>query len=189
MGMSQGRVMAPQFVSLPALAQAKQRLPMFFLGLALALAGVTVVEGLILLGARPLTPLGWPSLGVILAAGVGGVAGLVGGLLGILGYYVINLVQPERFAEFYSQASNTAAWVVAISVLSGAGLVVRPRLLRLASAEAELIARRKYEVALLEGEAELRHAKERLEMALDGSNVVLWDTDLRTLRVYLSETW
>src|SRR6185503_4610381 len=26
-------------------------------------------------------------------------------------------------------------------------------------------------------------------MALDGSNVVLWDTDMRTLRVYLSETW
>ena len=181
--------MAPQFVPLPALAKAKQRLPMFLLGLTLALAGVAIVEGLTLLGARPLTPLGWPSLGVILAAGVGGVAGLLGGVLGILAYYLVNLVQPERFAEFYSQASNTAAWVVAITLLSGAALVVRPRLLRLASAEAELVARRKYEVALLESEAELRQAKERLEMALDGSNVVLWDTDLRTLRVYLSEAW
>src|SRR5205823_732310 len=47
----------------------------------------------------------------------------------------------------------------------------------------------KYEVALLQSEEELRLAKERLELALDGSNVVLWDTDLASGRVYLTEAW
>jgi diguanylate cyclase (GGDEF)-like protein/PAS domain S-box-containing protein len=37
--------------------------------------------------------------------------------------------------------------------------------------------------------AELRAARERLEEALDGSSVALWDADLRTGRVYLSEAW
>ena len=37
--------------------------------------------------------------------------------------------------------------------------------------------------------AELGAARERLEKALDGSSVALWDADLRTGRVYLSEAW
>jgi diguanylate cyclase (GGDEF)-like protein/PAS domain S-box-containing protein len=37
--------------------------------------------------------------------------------------------------------------------------------------------------------AELHAARERLEQALDGSSVALWDADLRTGRVYLSEAW
>jgi diguanylate cyclase (GGDEF)-like protein/PAS domain S-box-containing protein len=36
---------------------------------------------------------------------------------------------------------------------------------------------------------ELATEHARLEAALDGSNVALWDTDLRTGRVYLSEAW
>jgi len=39
------------------------------------------------------------------------------------------------------------------------------------------------------GERELAAAKERLELALEGSNASLWDTDLRTGKVYLSEGW
>jgi diguanylate cyclase (GGDEF)-like protein/PAS domain S-box-containing protein len=39
------------------------------------------------------------------------------------------------------------------------------------------------------GERELASAKERLELALDGSGVILWDTDLQTGKVYLSEGW
>jgi diguanylate cyclase (GGDEF)-like protein/PAS domain S-box-containing protein len=168
---------------------ARSRIPLALLGLGLALAGVAVVEVLIALGAPPLSPVGWPSLGMIAAAAIGGVAGLAGGALAVAGYYLANLANPDRFAPFYSHAANTAAWCVAVAALSGAALLVRPRLLRLASAEAELIARRKYEAALLESEEQARVAKERLEMALDGSNVVLWDTDLRTGRVYLSEAW
>ncbi len=37
------------------------------------------------------------------------------------------------------------------------------------------------------GERELAAAKQRLELALEGSNASLWDTDLRTGKVYLSE--
>ena len=37
--------------------------------------------------------------------------------------------------------------------------------------------------------AELSAARERLEQALDGSSVALWDADLRSGRVYLSEAW
>ncbi|HET7131840.1 MAG TPA: PAS domain-containing protein, partial [Gammaproteobacteria bacterium] len=162
---------------------------MFFLGLGLALVGVVVVEILIALDATPLGPVGWPSLGMIGAAGLGGLAGLGGGAVAVLAYYLVNLLHPERFEFFYSQASNTAAWFVGVALLCAGALAVRPRLLRLASAEAEIMARRKYEVALLESEEKERIARERLEMALDGSNVVLWDTDLRTQRVYLSEAW
>lgn len=36
---------------------------------------------------------------------------------------------------------------------------------------------------------ELRAQHARLEAALDGSSLALWDTDLRTGRVYLSEAW
>src|SRR6185503_6561561 len=36
---------------------------------------------------------------------------------------------------------------------------------------------------------ELQAAQGRLETALDGSSVALWDTDLRAGRVYLSEAW
>ena len=39
------------------------------------------------------------------------------------------------------------------------------------------------------GELELAGAKQRLELALEGSSVSLWDTDLQTRRVYLSEGW
>ena len=38
-------------------------------------------------------------------------------------------------------------------------------------------------------EAELRLAKERLELALQGSRLALWDTNLATGEVYLSEAW
>jgi diguanylate cyclase (GGDEF)-like protein/PAS domain S-box-containing protein len=41
----------------------------------------------------------------------------------------------------------------------------------------------------LRAERALADAKERLELALDGSGACLWDTDLRTGEVYLSEGW
>ena len=158
-------------------------------GAALVLVGIAVVEVLTYVGAVPLTPVGWPSLGAILASAIGGVSALVGAASTLVAYALLNLLQPDRFADFFSQPSVIGSWVVAVSLLCAAALFVRPRLVRLAAAEAELAAHRKYEAALLESEEQARVAKERLEMALDGSNVVLWDTDLRTGRVYLSEAW
>jgi len=42
---------------------------------------------------------------------------------------------------------------------------------------------------LVRARNEAREAHERLERALDGSSVALWETDLRTGRVYLSDAW
>ena len=42
---------------------------------------------------------------------------------------------------------------------------------------------------LADAQSELRRQRARLEAALDGSSAALWDTDLRTGRVYLSEAW
>lgn len=42
---------------------------------------------------------------------------------------------------------------------------------------------------LFDAQNELRAQRGRLEAALDGSGAALWDTDLRTGRVYLSEAW
>jgi diguanylate cyclase (GGDEF)-like protein/PAS domain S-box-containing protein len=42
---------------------------------------------------------------------------------------------------------------------------------------------------LVHARNEAREAHERLERALDGSSVALWETDLRTGRVYLSDAW
>jgi diguanylate cyclase (GGDEF)-like protein/PAS domain S-box-containing protein len=42
---------------------------------------------------------------------------------------------------------------------------------------------------LVRARNEAREAHDRLERALDGSNVALWDADLRTGRVYLSDAW
>ena len=158
-------------------------------GAALVIAGVVVVEGLSYFGAVPLTPVGWPSLGAILAAAIAGVSGLVGAAVTLVGYALFNLLQPDRFGDFFSEPTRIASWVVGVSLLCAGALFVRPRLVRLAAAEAELVAHRKYEEALLASEERARIAKERLEMALDGSNVVLWDTDLSNGRVYLSEAW
>jgi diguanylate cyclase (GGDEF)-like protein/PAS domain S-box-containing protein len=169
--------------------QATGRVRRALFGAALVLAGIVVVEVLTYFGAVPLTPIGWPSLGAILASAIAGISALVGGAVTLLAYVLFNLLRPERFADFFSQPATIGSWVVAVSLLCAGALFVRPRLVRLAAAEAELVARRKYEAALLESEEQARIAKERLEMALDGSNVVLWDTDLRTGRVYLSEAW
>ena len=42
---------------------------------------------------------------------------------------------------------------------------------------------------LVRARNEAREAHDRLERALDGSSVALWDTDLRTGRVYLNDAW
>ena len=42
---------------------------------------------------------------------------------------------------------------------------------------------------LVRARNEAREAHDRLERALDGSSIALWESDLRTGRVYLSEAW
>lgn len=268
------------------------RVPFFLLGAGLALTGSMLVETLLAVGLRPLTPVAWPGLGMVLGAALGGVPAVAGGASVLAAYYAINFLEPERFPQFYSQLSNTVAWGAGLALLAAVVLTLRSRL-RFADALRESEQRlrtitdnlpalvsyidaeeryrfnnRAYESWLglgrgeiagrtvrevwgeelyglmkpnieraLRGErvaheyahvangverhvlasyvpdvdasgsikgffvlgsdvtqlaavqAELRAARERLESALDGSNVALWDADLRTGRVYLSEAW
>jgi diguanylate cyclase (GGDEF)-like protein/PAS domain S-box-containing protein len=278
----------------------------FGVGASFALAGVALVEVLFLVGLAPLTPVAWPGLGMLAGAAAGGLPGLAGGAVTLVAYYLLSALEPERFPHFFSGAYNTLSWAVALALVSAVIVALRPRVLRLAAAAAELEGRYAYEEALRESEArlrivtdnipgmvsyidrderyrfnnlayerllgrpreeitgrtvrevwgeeryrefkpnieralrgervshdyaarlggadvhvlasyvpdfdvrgrvrgcfvlgsdittlaaardELRAAHERLETALDGSNVALWDTDLRTGRVYLGEAW
>jgi diguanylate cyclase (GGDEF)-like protein/PAS domain S-box-containing protein len=43
--------------------------------------------------------------------------------------------------------------------------------------------------SVVEAQGELRAAQQRYELALAGSSVALWDADLQTGKVYLSEAW
>lgn len=268
------------------------RVPFFALGAGLALTGSGVVETLLLAGLRPLTPVAWPGLGMVLGAALGGARGVAGGASVVAAYYLLNLVEPRRFPEFYGQLSNTVAWGVGLALLAAVVLALRSRL-RFADALRESEQRLRtitdnlpalvsyidaaeryrfnnrvyeswlgtsrgqiegrsvrevwgeepyrllkpnieralrgervsHEYAYVQGgverhllasyvpdfdasgrvrgcfvlgsdvtqlaavQAELRAARARLESALDGSNVALWDADLRTGRVYLSEAW
>ena len=273
----------------------------------MALVGVAFVEVALFLGYRPLSPVGIPGVGMLVATALGGVTGFVGSFAVLTLYALANYTHfPQRFPEFFSTPFYMWLWTAVFAAIVLTILLARPRLLRLASAEAELATRRRYETALRQSEErlqviadnipalvayidaeeryhfcnrafedwlhmsrklmlgrtvrevwgaeryalfkpnieralrgervtfdysvaeggverhvlanyvpdldtggrvkgffvlasditalanardELRKEQARLESALDGSSVALWDTDLRTRRVYLSEAW
>jgi len=263
----------------------------YVLGACLGLAGVLIVEALLRTGLRPLTPIAWPVLGALAGAALGGAAGFAGGSLILVAYYLVNLLQPQRFPEFYAHPYNTVSWLaglagIAILILAlrgrrNAAEALRVSEMRLRTITDHLPAlvsyidaqeryrfsnrtyedwlrmprdallgrtvrelwgeeryaafkpnieralrgeRVSYEYALVQEGVERRvmatyvphveaggvrgffvlasditqlaaarnelHAQhQRLEAALDGSSLSLWDTDLRTGRVYLSEAW
>jgi diguanylate cyclase (GGDEF)-like protein/PAS domain S-box-containing protein len=276
-------------------------------GAGMALVGVAFVEVALLLGYRPLSPVGIPGVGMLVATALGGMTGFAGSFAVLTLYALANYAYfPQRFPEFFSTPFYMWLWIAVFAAIVLTILLARPRLLRLASAEAELATRRRYEDALRQSEErlqviadnipalvayidaeqryhfcnrafedwlhmsrklmlgrtvrevwgaeryalfkpnieralrgervtydysvaeggveryvlanyvpdldtggrvkgffvlasditalatardELRKEQARLESALDGSSVALWDTDLRTRRVYLSEAW
>jgi diguanylate cyclase (GGDEF)-like protein/PAS domain S-box-containing protein len=131
-------------------------------GACVAFAGVALVEGLLALDKHPLSPLGWPGLGMLLGAAIFGLPGLAGGATVAAIYYIFNLGQPERFAEFFSSPLFSAVWATVFLLMGVTVVVARPRLLRLAAAEAELSLRRTYEGALRESEQRLRMIADNL---------------------------
>jgi diguanylate cyclase (GGDEF)-like protein/PAS domain S-box-containing protein len=248
---------------------------------------------------RLYSPVGWPGFGMIAGAAFFGLRGFVGGAAVVLGFYLLNMARPERFASFYDGPGPSIAWLVAIVVLSLIAAALSARLRRaersaalerslreneerlrtvtdnIPGLVAYIDATGRYEFAnaayekmigmrpeqmigrtvrelwgeeryaifeanvqrVLRGERvsyeysvsfgererrmlatyvpdkdaagkvkgffvlssdvtelararnEAREAHDRLERALDGSSVALWETDLRTGRVYLSEAW
>ena len=286
------------------------------IGAGLALLGVGLIEALLQAGLSPMTPLGWPALGVLVGTALSGPGALLGGAPVLALYYVANLAHPQRFPYFFAGAAPALIWCVGLALLSALVLLLRAKLRRAEMAavldmalrqseeqfrsltelssdyyweqddqfrfiarisspgekspypqqavlgktrwelpalnmteedwarhRADLEAHREFrdlviqrplpdgaerwvstsgrpvydargrftgyrgvgrditarvraERALRESVAQLtaahvdlRTARERLEQALDGSSVALWDADLRTGRVYLSEAW
>jgi diguanylate cyclase (GGDEF)-like protein/PAS domain S-box-containing protein len=151
-------------------------------GAASALAGVLLVESLARLGVPPFAPIGWPAVGMLAAGALWGAYALCGGAAVVVLCYAANAMSPERFPEFFYGVSTRVSWLGGLLVLSAAALVLHTRLRRAESAAT-------LAVKLRESHDALNEARERLEKALDGSSVALWDTDLRTGRVYLSEAW
>ena len=126
------------------------------LGIGFTLLCIGLVEALFLVGLPPLSPTAWPGLGMLAGAALGGGAGLAGGAATLAAYYLVNLAEPSRFPEFFASPANSVSSIAGLSLVSAAVLALRPRLLRVASAEAELAARAEYEDALRESEARLR---------------------------------
>jgi diguanylate cyclase (GGDEF)-like protein/PAS domain S-box-containing protein len=134
----------------------------FSLGIALTLAGVALIELLIAVGLPPLSPVAWSGLGMLAGAAAAGLPALVGGAITLAAYFLVNSAYPERFPSFYAGAYNTFSWLVGLTLLALVVLLVRPRLVRLAAAEAELAARREYEAALQASEERLRVVTDNL---------------------------
>jgi diguanylate cyclase (GGDEF)-like protein/PAS domain S-box-containing protein len=137
--------------------------PRIILGAGLAFAGVALVEILMAVGIRPLAPIAWPGLGMVAGAAFAGLPGLAGGAAIVAVYYAVSLGTPERFPEFFAQQYNVVAWAVAYTGLSAAALGARWRIERLqqaairaATAEAEVLAARKYSEAIRDSETRLR---------------------------------
>jgi diguanylate cyclase (GGDEF)-like protein len=99
--------------------------------------GVGVVELLMAAGWKPLVPLGWPGLALILAAAFRGVSAAVGGSVVIVAYLLFALGQPQRFPHFFAGAETLAFWVIGLSAATAAAALLRERL-----AQAQVLARK-----------------------------------------------
>lgn len=99
-----------------------------FAGAALACAGVALVEALVALGGAPVSPVGWPGLGTIVASALYGAPGLAGGAAVVVAYLLANLLRPERFPLYFSGVVTILTWPAGILFLSGLALHLGKRL-------------------------------------------------------------
>src|SRR5258705_366579 len=170
----------------------------FAFGAGMALAGVAFVETALYLGFRPLAPVGIPGVGMFVGTALGGVAGFAGGIGVVTLYGLLNWAYfSSRFPEFYSTTFYLWMWITVFTAIVLTILLARPRHM-LGNYVPDLDVGGKVKgffvmvtdiTALAMARDELRKEQARLESALDGSSVALWDTDLLTQRVYLSEAW
>ncbi len=148
-------------------------------GAGLALLGILIVEGLLAGGYRPLSPVGWPGGGMLVAAAMLGLPGALGGGAVAGAYLVLQSTMPERFPMFFASPVLIGGWLITLAALGAFLASLRGRLLR------ETVSTRELQAA----QEELRKANERLELALEGSGTVLWDTNLTTREVVLNAAW
>jgi diguanylate cyclase (GGDEF)-like protein/PAS domain S-box-containing protein len=71
-------------------------------------------------------------------------------------YYAVHLGHTDRFPDFFDGATGTIAWLTGIALIVAGILWARPRVLRAAVADAELLARDAYEDSLRVSERRLR---------------------------------
>ncbi|MGQ0544806.1 MAG: sensor domain-containing diguanylate cyclase, partial [Betaproteobacteria bacterium] len=116
---------------------------------------MVVVELLVSVGLRPLGPLGWPALGVIVGTALWGASGALGGALVLFAYYLWNLSEPQRFPHFFSSDESIIFWAVGMAMLTALAAFFRQRLVdaeaaavEAARAQAELEALKGYEERL-----------------------------------------
>lgn len=126
------------------------------LGAAMALAGVGLEELLLALHIRLLSPLTLPGVGMLAGAMAAGTPGLAGGAAIFAAYHLANFASPGRFPHFFADSTYAIAATTGFAVIAVAIVFLRPRLLRMAAAEAELAAHAVYEQALRESAGRLR---------------------------------
>lgn len=125
------------------------------IGAALAICGVVFVEILVGVGLKPLGPLGWPALGVVVGTALWGASGALGGAVVLFAYYLWNLAEPQRFPHFYSSEESIVFWALGLAILTSLAALFRQRMveaeekaLLAARTQAELEAVRQYEERL-----------------------------------------
>ncbi len=136
------------------------------IGAALAVGGVVFVELLVGVGWKPLGPLGWPALGLLVGTVLWGASGALGGALVLFAYYLWNLSEPQRFPHFFSSNESIALWALGLAVLSSLAALLRQRLV---DAEAAAVAAARTQAEL----DALRQYEERLRTITDNAPVLI----------------
>jgi PAS domain S-box-containing protein len=142
------------------------RLTSVLIGAALAICGVAFVEILVSVGLKPLGPLGWPALGVIVGTALWGASGALGGAAVLFAYYLWNLSEPQRFPHFYSSEESIVFWALGLAILTSLAALFRQRMVE-AEEKAVLAARTQAELETV------RQYEERLRSITDNVPVLI----------------
>lgn len=125
------------------------------IGAVLAIAGVVFVEILVSVGWKPLGPLGWPAVGLLVGTALWGASGALGASVVLFAYYIWNLSQPQRFPHFFSSNESIVFWAMGLAILASFAAVFRQRMVDAEAAavgaartQAELDALRSHEERL-----------------------------------------
>ena len=113
------------------------------------------VEILVGVGWKPLGPLGWPAVGLLVGTALWGASGALGASIVLFAYYIWNLSQPQRFPHFFSSNESIVFWAMGLAVLASFAAVFRQRMVDAEAAavdaartQAELDALRSHEERL-----------------------------------------
>jgi diguanylate cyclase (GGDEF)-like protein/PAS domain S-box-containing protein len=131
---------------------------------------VVFVEILVGVGLKPLGPLGWPALGLLVGTALWGASGALGGAVVLFAYYIWNLSEPQRFPHFFSSNESIVFWALGLAILASFAAAFRQRVVE---AEAKAI-----EATRTQAELEaVRRYEERLRTITDNVPVLIGYVD------------